>query len=200
MRFALLAVLVGCTPEIVPGSYLCGPNASCPEGQACNGPDNTCVFDGAELPFECEPQIESEPDNTSSQAALIGNLDCVSIPFVNASCMLAGDAADWVKFTVPSVCSSVEVEARVSFPLAFARLGLELWDLDRDQHVASDTPCTGAGGGEVGEVGEEKRCLEIDVTPGTSYGIQVSPAGDGDCDGTCIYNRYTLRVQLVPPG
>ena len=199
MRAAVLLVAVvtfgACTPDIVSGSYLCGRNASCPEGQACNGPDNTCVLETQATPFECEPQIESEPDNTSQEAHLIANLECVSLPFVNANCMLQGDDADWVRFLAPAVCTSVAVEARVTFPIAFERLSLELWDLDRMTMIGADTECDIPGEG-----GEELRCLQLPLTPGTNYGIKVRPAGDGNCSGNCNYNRYTLTVQLATPG
>jgi hypothetical protein len=196
MRAAMfLVALAACTPDIVSGSYLCGPDASCPEGQSCNGPDNTCVFASTAQPFSCEAEIDSEPDNTSAEAHLIDNLGCVSVPFVNANCMLEGDAADWVRFVAPSVCTSVGVEARVSFPIAFERIALELWDLDRDVMIATDGECSGSG-----EAGEELRCLNLALVPGGSYGIKVKPAGDGNCSGACAYNRYTLRVQLATPG
>lgn len=192
--YALVAVLAACTPDIVSGAYLCGPEASCPKDQVCNGPDNTCVLASTALPFACEPDIDSEPDNTSAEAHLIDNLGCVSIPFVNASCMPEGDTADWVRFVAPAVCTSVGVDARVTFPIAFQRIGLELWDLAGNVMIASDQGCTARG-----EPGEEIRCLDLALTPGGSYGIKVQPAGDGNCDGGCSYNRYTLRVQLATP-
>lgn len=195
MRAAVLLIaLAACTPDIVSGAYLCGPNASCPEDQRCNGPDNTCVLDTTALPFKCVPEVETEPDDTSAQGHLISNLGCVSVPFVNASCMLEGDSADWVRFVAPAVCTAVAVEARVTFPVAFERMGLELWDLDANMMLVTDSECG------LGEAGEELRCLEQVLVPGKTYGILVKPAGDGNCDGACAYNRYTLRVLLSTPG
>jgi hypothetical protein len=195
MRFLLLFLLGACAPEIVSGAYLCGPDSSCPEDLACNGIDNTCVLASLVEPFACEPQVELEPDNTAAEGYLIENLECVSAPFVNENCMLEADSADWVKFVAPSACTAVEVEARLAFPVAFEELAVELWNLDQDMKIAESGPCT-----QGVDTGEERRCLDFTLVPGTSYGIKVHPTGEGDCDGTCAYNRYTLRVQLATPG
>jgi hypothetical protein len=192
IAIALLAsaAAAACTPEIVSGSYLCGPNATCPGDQICNGPDNICVSSAA-LPFECDPEIETEPDDASEQAFDLGSFDCMSLATVLDSCMLEGDTGDWVRLTTPTACDSLSVDVRVTFPTAFEELGLALWDLDANEHVADDEPCT-----FMGEGGDELRCLKADVLPGTHYGVQVAPTGEGACDGTCAYNRYTLRMQL----
>ena len=50
-----------------------------------------------------------------------------------------------------------------------------------------------AGGGE----GDIRRCLTHGVELGTRYGVKVVPNGQGNCDGDCAYNRYTLNVQLA---
>lgn len=196
MRAAFVLVLAAaCSPDIVSGSYLCGPDSACPEGLACNGPDNTCVLSSTAEPFACEPDRETEPDDTSANAHVISGLQCVSVPYVNANCMLQGDTEDWVKFTPPASCTVVAVSARVSFTVAFARLGLELWNLDTNTQLGVDTACPSTG-----EEGEELRCLNQSLTPGTNYGIKVRPAGDGNCGGNCSYNRYTLSVKLGSAG
>jgi hypothetical protein len=196
MRTLAMFVLAAtaCTPEIVSGSYLCGPNASCPEGLVCNGPDHICVSPSLEEGFACEPELETEPDDTPANAHAIPTADCISTPTSLDSCMPEGDTADWVRFVAPVGCSR-DVDARVSFAIAFQRLGIELWDLDRNEVIAEDGECT--TGGLVG--GDEQRCLTAPVVGGTSYGIQVVPAGDGNCDGECAFNRYTIKVQLVLP-
>jgi hypothetical protein len=187
--------LAACTPDIVSGAYLCGPEASCPAGQVCSGRDNTCVLPSLAEPFSCESEMDFEPDDTIVDAHLIENLGCVSALFANDACMLAGDTADWLAFVPPSVCSAVEVQARLSFPVAFEELGLELWDIDHDMPLETDTACKqGAGTGEV------RRCLDFVLVPGTKYGIKVHPTGKGTCGGACAYNRYTLSVQLATPG
>lgn len=190
----LLVALAACMPVIVPGAYLCGPEGTCPEGQACNGPDNVCVVPASAEPFSCEADADFEPDNSPGEAHLIPNLQCVSAQFENANCMMPGDTADWVKLVAPTVCTAVEVEARLTFPVAFEELGLELWDLDANAQIATDGLCTSGA-----EVGYERRCMDVTLAPGTSYGIKVGPTGNGACNGACNYNRYTLQVQLATP-
>jgi hypothetical protein len=192
---ALALATTACTPEIFSGSYLCGPNAACPEGQVCNGPDNICVSPNLVEDFACEPELETEPDDTAATGHMLPIADCNPAPTSLDSCMTEGDGADWMKFVAPMGCPARDVDARVSFTIAFQRLGLELWDLDQNELLAEDGVCS--TGGQVG--GLEQRCLLAPVVAGKTYGIQVVPAGDGNCDGDCAFNRYTIKVQLVLP-
>lgn len=194
MRAAVLLCvsLAACAPDIVPDSYFCGPNASCPEGQVCNGHDHHCVSPSNAEQFACASPFE--PDNSAAEAHAIPQLDCVSAPFIDDNCMDKGDAEDWIKLTAPAACAAVQVQSRVTFPLAFQRLGFELWDLGTMTKLADDTECVTSGQG-----GEEIRCLTHVLVPGSSYGIKVHPAGDGNCDGDCSYNTYSLRLQLETP-
>jgi hypothetical protein len=194
MRAALLLIAAtACTPEIVSGSYLCGPNATCPDDQLCNGPDNVCVTASA-LPFSCDPEIITEPDDTTDKAFSIGVLDCVSIASVLDSCMDETDAADWVAFSTSASCAEVVADVRVTFPTAFEELALELWNVDANERIAVDSPCPVSG-----EAGDELRCLKATLAAATNYAIQVMPTGEGACEGRCAYNRYTLRLQLNQP-
>jgi hypothetical protein len=195
MRALLLLAIAtaACTPEIVSGSYLCGPNASCPEDQACNGPDNVCVSSNAE-PFSCEPKKVTEPDDSTDMAFSIGVLDCAAVASVIDSCMDETDPADWVAFSTSASCADAVADVRVTFPTAFEELGMELWDLDANERVAVDSPCPVSGEG-----GDELRCIKMALAPATRYAIQVLPTGEGTCDGGCAYNRYALRMQLNQP-
>ncbi len=194
--FVMLAcATTACTPEIISGSYLCGANASCPDGQVCNGEDNICVVPSRALPFACEPELLTEPDDSPANGHLLPNIDCLSTPTSLDSCMPDTDSADWVRFVAPMGCTARELDARVSYALAFQRIAIQLWDLDRNEAIAEDGECT--TGGLVG--GDEQRCLRAALVAGTSYGLQVLPSGEGDCDGACAYNRYTIKVQLVTP-
>jgi hypothetical protein len=194
MRALLLVIATAaCTPEIVSGSYLCGPNSTCPDDQVCNGPDNVCVTGGAEA-FSCEPKVNTEPDDTTDKAFQIGVLDCVSLASVLDNCMDDSDSADWVAFSTPSSCAAVVADVRVTFPTAFEELSLELWDVDANERIAVDAPCAFSG-----EAGDELRCLKATLAPGTHYAVQVLPTGEGACDGHCAHNRYTLRMQLNQP-
>ena len=195
MRYSLLLVIAACTPDIAPGSYLCGPEASCPPDQACNGSDNKCVLTALAKPFECTADADFEPDNSQMQAHALPPFNCVSAPFANNNCMLAGDAADWLSFVAPDNCASgVETQIRLGFPIAFEELGFELWDLDRNMKLATDGMCTSGA-----ELSVERRCLDFTLMAGTKYGVAVVPTGMGTCGGNCAYNRYSLSVQLGTP-
>jgi hypothetical protein len=198
MRAILLLpiALAACTPDILSNSYLCGPEQACPEGQACNGPDNRCVLASQALPFACELEVDLEPDDTAAEAHAFPKPGCVSSAFESKQCLLAGDTADWVAFDAPVACTSgVEVQVRLTHPIAFELLGFELWDLDRDMKVADDGDCAQAA-----PTDDVWRCLDFELVPGARYGVKVHPTGEGTCDGACNYNRYSLSVQLATPG
>jgi hypothetical protein len=203
MRALMFVALAACTPDVVSGAYLCGPEATCPEGQTCNGTfdedsnllADTCVLSSVARPFVCTPKVNLEPDDTIEQGHLVENLGCVSAPFMNSDCMLDGDSADWVTFEAPSVCTAVAVEARLSFSIAYEELTIELWDFAQNVRLATDEAC--ASGLDSGSI---RRCLDFTLVPGTKYGIKVSPTGNTTCGGSCAYNRYTLSVQLATPG
>jgi len=186
----LVLALSACTPEIVSGSYLCGPNASCPEDQVCDGIDNICLTAAAQ-PFSCTAARDSEPDDTAEQAFPLGAMSCMSVASVLDSCMDEGDSSDWVSFETSASCTDLSVDVRVTFPTAFEELGLELWDVAANERIAVNAPCEFTG-----EPGDELRCLKGPVAPGKKYAIQVLPTGEGTCSGSCAYNRYTLRMQI----
>ena len=187
---ASLALVAACTPDIAPGSYFCGPDAACPEGQPCNEADNKCVLAGSVRPFDCTPEIASEPDDSAETGFTLMNLDC-SLPVVIDNCMMVDDPADWVRLAIPVNCTSVAIDARITYPVAFEQLGLSLIDTSTGAELAVDTSCTFQG-----ESGDELRCLAATLTASTTYALGVVPTGDGDCDGGCAFNRYTLRAQL----
>ena len=196
MRAALVVVAVtACTPEITPGVYLCGPERACPEGLACNAPDNTCVLPGAAEPFACPQQgAETEPNDDAALAQSLGNLTCVSRVVEIGGCAADTDLEDWFGFEVPPACTAVAVDARLGFVLAFEVLELELRAEDGSTIAAAD-----ACGNEVPDDGADHRCLTQTLTPGARYALRVARSGAGDCGGECAHNRYTLDVQLVAP-
>ena len=196
MRALLLVVgLTACTPDIFSGAYLCGPDGACPDDLVCSGESNTCVLPSQVQPFTCDVQ-NTEPDNTASDARVLAGLQCVSAPVKIENCLVdAADTADWVTFVTPSVCTAVEVQVRLSFPIAFEDLGFDLWDVDANMPLASDGECT-----QGADTGDVRRCLDHELVPGRKYGVQVRPTGEGTCDGACTYNRYLLTVQLATPG
>ncbi|MGE5180455.1 MAG: hypothetical protein ACM31C_00250 [Acidobacteriota bacterium] len=195
MRALVLVALAACTPDIVSGAYLCGPDGLCPEGQACNGPDNTCVAASSVEPFACAAGTQHEPDDAPADGFELPALSCVSSPVNLDGCLAAGDAQNWLKFQTPGNCNAVGVRVTVSFPVAFEPLALQLADAATGMQLATDADCktTGVVGGET------TRCLDQTLANGTSYGLAVVPAGGNDCGGACNYNRYHLTLQLVTP-
>ncbi len=198
MRVAVMLVAIAaCTPEISNGAYLCGLDSSCPSGQQCNGPDNTCVDDSVVQAFACDPTVLHEPDNDLAHAVQLPALACVSAPATQQGCLAAGDSENWVAFDVPASCTSVEVEARITFPIGFEGLSLEVTD-SNSASLGTDVECKNVPDPEVS--GEGQRCVAIPVTPGGHFGIRTAPSGTDDCDGNCNFNRYLLTVQLATPG
>jgi hypothetical protein len=192
MRYWLvLGFLLGaCTPEIAPGAYNCGPNGLCPSGTVCNPADATCVLKNSVQPFACSPVTTDDAPETGTP---LGSFACVSPPTVEDGCLINGDAGDWFQFDTPGNCTTVKVVARVTFPVAFENLGLEFSDGSLPQSV--DTPCDGAGS----DAAQVTRCFEKTLTPGQHYAIAVRTNGEGDCNGSCTFNSYSLSVQLATP-
>jgi hypothetical protein len=194
VRALILLALVACSPEIPSGSYLCGPNETCPDGQACDGPTNMCVTASTAAAFACDPMDEHEPDNTPQTGTAIPTLSCVSPPVTEHGCLASGDAGDWYRFTAPTSCVAVEVQIRLAYPTAFEPLAIVLAD-EAGTQVATDTTCKTTAAG-----GDDSRCLTMPLTGGQTYTIEVKPVGGDDCDGMCGFNRYTLVVQTATPG
>lgn len=192
MRAALLLLMLSaaCAPDIVPGSYACGPEQLCPEGQFCNTVDGICGTRAQALPFGCFENTDEVGDDTSATARPLGELDCVSRVVAIEGCLAQPDPADYVQFETRAVCTAVAMTARLTFPIAFEPLVLEL------DGTVGETPCTSGGG--VGET-ESVRCLEMTLTPGSSHVLGVRHAGEANCDGACAFNRYQLRLQVVSP-
>jgi len=193
MRALWVIAVAGCTPEIATGAYFCGPEQSCPTGFVCNGDDNRCVTPSNAAPFACGGLDSLEPDNDLAHAHAVGALACVSPPHNFNGCLAAGDAADWFAFDVPPDCTSVEVNLELSYPLAWEPLAASL--------TASDGSVIGTDGDcdEAASPGDDNRCLKVTLTPGSHYGMSITAAGGGDCDGDCGFNRYTLAVRLDTP-
>lgn len=190
----LVLALAACTPEVAPGVYLCGPEQLCPEGQACNGPDNVCVLDTQARPFACGTFPDQPGDDQPATAQDLGELPCVSVLRENPGCLPAGDTGDFYRFTVADGCTAVAVTSAVTFPIAFQPVELQL--AANGTLMTIDTPCSSS---RPIEEGEETRCLEMTLAPGETYEIGAVPTGADNCDNECAYNRYNLTLQLGTP-
>ncbi|CAN5880382.1 hypothetical protein BH11MYX3_BH11MYX3_15040 [soil metagenome] len=193
MRAVWLAVsLIGaCTPDIVPGAYLCGPDESCPERQVCNGADNTCVLPGAAVPFACGAGNDVEPNDDAASALAIPNLTCAGPLVQLVGCASGSDAEDWFAFDVPPNCNATVASLRLSYPIAFEQLSLRLASTEGDAATC--------GVDSSRDDGSDQQCVTQNVTAGTHYTVRVARNGTGNCDGACAYNRYTLTLQLGTP-
>ena len=196
MRAALLVLLAACSPEIATGSYLCGAEESCPPDEACDGVTDTCVITSSAKPFACAMGTELSGDDTSATPQQIPALACVSPPYQVHECLPMGDQADWFAFSTPSTCVTVEVQARILYPVAYEGVSLELWDLAGNSQIGTDVPCADS----IDDPAHVERCIKLMIPPGGSYGLLVKPSEQGNCGGSCAYNRYDLSVQLQTPG
>ena len=196
MRALVLSTLfvAACSPDVAPGTYLCGPDSLCPDGLVCNGPDNICVSPSAQQAFECGKFADVPGDDAPATAQDLGALTCVSLVREKRGCLPGGDTGDFYTFTVDAACTNVRVKASVAFPVAFQSLALQLGKLG-EMPQTIESPCLGIRGDQEGDA---VACLDAPVGPGT-YALGVVPSGADNCDGNCRYNRYGLAVQVTTP-
>ena len=195
LLIAVLASVAACSPDIASGSYLCGPEGDCPEGQACNGDDNICVLAGAAKPFSCTAKMPTEPDDTAAQGFVLPNMTCVSVPFVNQNCMLQGDTEDWVAVSGSDGVHGSPGDQRAS---RFRSRSSGSASSSGTSTRWRRSPRTRRARRKARQATRSAASTSRS-TRGVNYGIKTHPAGDGTCDGQCAYNRYTLSVQLATP-
>jgi hypothetical protein len=194
LAIACALLVAACSPDIAPGAYLCGVEQLCPEGMACNGPDNTCVFAENALPFECGFP-DPAGDDVPGAGHVITGLNCVSPIRESRGCLFPNDPADWFELDVPNNCVAVQLEVRITFPLAFEHPALEL-ATDGGVPERVDGPCAS---GLPPDDGETARCFKRVVENGSHHAIGVTHSGDFHCGGGCAHTRYRLEVQLSTP-
>lgn len=193
IRALLVLALGACSAEIAPETYFCGPEELCPEGLACNGIDNICTVPSKAQAFECDI-----PDRTGDDEPAMGlqlaDLTCVSVVRELRACLFEDDPGDWFQFDIPDNCNAVQIEARLTFPIAFEPVAIEL-STEGGAPVGVDSPC------EVQNqaAGEAVRCFQMTVANGTHHAIGLVHSGVENCDGACAHNRYTLSLQLSTP-
>ena len=191
---AFIVLAAACSPAIATGTYLCGAEEDCPEGQQCNGADNTCVIPTSAVAFACDPMTETrEPDQDVAHADPLGTLACVSSPLVIAGCLANGDKDDWFTFSTRADCTSVAINLSIASALAFEPVTFELADATSGAKVASGAAnCANVEAPDVS--GEYTYCITQMLAPGTAYTLRVTPTGDATCGGNCAFNRYRLTA------
>lgn len=196
---AAIYVLLGflglgaCSPDIASGTYYCGPEELCPEGQVCNGTDNICTIPANVQPFTCDFP-DRTGDDVPAQGLPLAGLTCVSGVRELHACLVDGDPGDWFQFDVPDNCNGVQIEARLTFAVAYEPVGIQLATED-GPGIDVETPCTVG----VQDAGLDVRCFKQVVTNGSHHAIGLVHTNTADCDGACAHNRYTLDFQLSAP-
>ncbi|HUH02469.1 MAG TPA: hypothetical protein VML75_10760 [Kofleriaceae bacterium] len=190
--FIVGALLVGCQPEIGPGTYYCGPERFCPPNLACDDSSFTCINAIAVAPFECPAMSQdAEPDDSQATAADLGALACGTVVTNSEGCVADADQADYYRFENAVACTGTNphLELKLRFPVATVALVLEILD-EAGQVVATGEPCTP----EPNFSGRDHLCLEMAPDQAIYY-IRVRVADDApDCDGDCRHNQYLLDV------
>jgi hypothetical protein len=188
--FAILAFATACSPDVPPGTYLCGPEELCPEGLACDR--TTALCESRPKEFACGDNADVPGDDTPATAQTIGELPCSSLVQQRKSCLPLGDTGDFYAFTVGSTCTSARLVANVTFPIAFQNLVLQLAK-EGEPPVTMTTACPNNNSDEDGNAAA---CLSTTIAPG-SYVLGVVPDGTGTCDDECRFNRYNMGLQIL---
>ena len=195
MRALVVLLATGaCSADIAPGTYFCGPDALCPDDMVCNGLDNICTVPSQAAAFDCDIPDRSD-DDAPAQGLQLSPLECVSGVRELKACLFAEDPGDWFQFDVPDNCTAVQIEARLTFPIAFEQVGIQL-STEGGTPVDVDAECTVSTGDDAGSL---SRCFEMTVPNGTHHSIGLIHTGTADCEGECAFNRYTLSLQLSTP-
>jgi hypothetical protein len=192
---AIAAVLAGCTPDIATAAYVCGDEESCPPGFVCNGLDNLCVTPAVFQEFACTADESHEPDDDIAHGFPIQTDTCASSVALHG-CLAPGDSQNWISLTTPTGCSGVEIATRNVAPIAFEPLVVSITD-GAGNVLASDAPCGDASPSNTN--GLDTTCGKMTVQPGMAYGVRVAPAGGGDCNGDCAFNRYYVTITVDIP-
>ena len=194
---AVLALAVtGCTPEIGPGTYFCGPEKLCPPELACDEPTFTCESQTIAQPFMCPAGSQAfEPDDDMGAARSLDDLVCgQAVLGAWTGCVSEGSDADYVTFVNGTSCagSNPHIAVTLRYPVAFAPLLLEVLD-EQGAVIATGELCTLGNDA----TGTERVCLDLPQEPAT-YFIRVSADPEApDCDGECQYNQYTLDISSL---
>lgn len=199
LPFLALAA-TACKPEISRNTYFCGPDSLCPPNLACQLGSQESFAYNCVLPRELEafscPVVTSdlEPDDEVATARVMGEINCgEQLVFDDWGCIADGSDVDHFQFTRPTDCTGSDPRVRLTlrYPLGAAPLSVELLD-DAGQVLSLGALCTEEQDG----TGTEQLCIDNrDLGTGTySVRVQVDDAGNADCDGTCVFNRYQLII------
>ncbi len=172
-----------CTPEILPGAYLCGPERACPDDLVCDAVSEACVAPEDARPFVCPTApLDLEPNDSTDQAGPVPLDGCAGAPIEVVGCIAAGPDVDVYRVDAPAGCAAPRLTAAVRAAIAFAPVRLTA--IGDDATTATAMPCA-AG-----------LCADLSVPPGGGGFVEVRLAGSETCDGACAHNRYQLDLSV----
>lgn len=182
--------LTGCSPDVYPDTYLCGPELYCPPEQVCDPTREVCTQPDEVEPFACPAGAEiNEPDDAIDEAGEV-TLGCgIGTEFVG--CIADASDVDVVRLQVPAGCVGGRLEVNLRYALALAPVRPEVTD-------AAGAPLPpGECMAFPGNLGDATACAAIDDVPAEVY-LHLGLEPDADCDGECPYNRYGVSVVPRP--
>ena len=192
-----------CTPEIVSGSYLCGPERLSRGAGLQRHRDkppassHTCVLASLARPFACAPTDQRRARNSRGRGVPDPEPRLRVAAVLNNGCMLGDDSADWVKFVAPSVCTAVDgASAADRFRSRSKRSGSSCG--------TSTATCSSATDGACARARIPAACVAASTStlvPGHEVRRQGPPdRSRAIATALARYNRYTLSVQLGHAG
>jgi hypothetical protein len=191
---ACIVALAACDPEIISGSYFCGPQMLCPEGEVCNPADGVCVRPDLAEPFQCEPGSDGgEPNEDPATASGLSVAGCPAGQVERIGCLPAGIDVDWILVTSPVSCAGAPLSIDVRYSVAFAPAVVELFAADGTTVVQRATACNITGG--IGD--KDAVCLDTPVPADGRSLIRVSLDTELDCDGACDFMHYQVAAMAT---
>jgi len=189
-----LAVIAGCDPEIVSGSYFCGPQMSCPGDEVCSPADGTCVRPSLAEPFMCEAGSDGgEPNEDPATATTLSVAGCPAGQVERIGCLPSGIDVDWVRVTSPVSCAGAPLSIDTRYSVAFAPAIVELYTADGASVVATAAPCDITGG--IGD--KDAVCLDTTVPADGVSLVRVTLDHELDCDGACNFMHYQVAAMAT---
>jgi hypothetical protein len=186
-----LAGLAGCDPDIVSGSYLCGPQMLCPGDQVCSPGTGRCERPENATPFACVVSSEDgEPNETAATATALALATCPTPEIERLGCLPAPSDADWISVTMPATCAGRAISIDVRYNAAFAPPHVD--QMSGDVVAATAAPCNITGGlGATDAV-----CLDTTVPPDGVVLVRVTMNTELTCDGACDFTSYSITAAV----
>jgi hypothetical protein len=189
-----VALAAGCDPEIVSGSYFCGPQMACPDDEVCSPADGTCVRPELAEPFACEPGSDGgEPNEDPATATSLSVAGCPAGQVERIGCLPAGIDVDWIRVTSPVSCAGAPLSIDVRYSVAFAPAIVDLFAADGTTLLATATPCNITGG--IGD--RDAVCLDTTVPADGVSMIRVTLDTELDCDDACDFMHYHVAAMAT---